>query len=166
MDMTKNSWLDAWHSCDAFIARCRKRTDGTMGDFVKYYEGSFCEAGNLGKETMILKDAWHPRVVYSEPEKMFIMTSKPIAKVMHEEIPGAQAGVGKVVQISTSKDLINWSEPEIVYKDGLPWGNHYNAFVPDDTVSQPNILTTNKFSMLNNHNGTNVDRYSIELIKK
>ena len=97
---------------------------------------------------------------------MYIMTSKPIAKVMHEEIPGANVGGGKVVQISTSKDLIHWSEPEIVYKDGKPWGNHYNAFVPDDTVSQPNILTSNKFSMLNNHNGTNVDRYSIELIKK
>ena len=166
MDMTKESWLDAWKSCDAYVARCRKRTDGTMGDFVKYYDGSFCEAGNLGKETVILKDAWHPRVVYSEPEQMYIMTSKPIAKVMHEEIPGANVGGGKVVQISTSKDLIHWSEPEIVYKDGKPWGNHYNACVPNDTVSQPNILTSNKFSILNCHNGTNVDRYQVELVKK
>lgn len=165
MDMTKESWLDAWKSCDAYVARCRKRTDGTMGDFVKYYEGSFCEAGNLGKETVILKDAWHPRVVYSQTQDLYIMTSKPIVKAMHEEIPDVAAG-GKVVQISTSKDLIHWTEPEIVYKDGKPWGNHYNAIVPNDDKSQPNVLTTDDFSILNCHNGTDVMRYRTKLIKK
>ena len=73
---------------------------------------------------------------------------------------------GKVMQISTSKDLINWSEPEIVYNNGKVFGNHYNAIVPDDDKNQPNILADNKFSILNNHNGTNVMRYPVELIKK
>lgn len=154
-----------WQSCDAYIARCRKRTDGSMGDFVKYYDGVFCEAGNLGKESVIVRDAWHPRVVYSEPEKLYIMTSKPILASYDGSIPNVNAK-RQVMQISTSTDLIHWSDPEVVLKDGLPWGNHYNAIVPDDTVSQPNILTSNKFSILNNHNGTDVDRYSAELIRK
>ena len=27
-----------------------------------------------------------------------------------------------------------------VYQNGKPWGNRYNAIVPDDAVNQPNIL--------------------------
>ena len=164
-DISQDTFQKADLRCDAYVARCRKRTDGSMGDFVKYYDGAFCEAGNLGKETMILEDAWHPRVVYSEPEGIFIMTSKPIMAAKNDEIPGLDAG-RKVVQIATSKDLIHWSKPEIVYKDGMPWGNHYNAIVPDDTVSQPCVLTSNSFSFLNNHNGTDVIRYPVELVRK
>lgn len=165
LDMTKTSFKEAWISCDAHIARCRKRADGVMGDFVKYYDGKWEEAGNLGKESVILKDCWHPRVVYSEVEKLYIMTSKPIAKCMQEQIPGLDFK-GKVMQISTSKDLVNWSEPEICYVDGKPWGNHYNAIIPEDTEKQPNILSSNKFSILNCHNGTDVMRYRVELVKK
>lgn len=155
-----------WKSCDVYIARCRKRTDGTMGDFVKYYNGSFCEAGNLGKETPIMEDAWHPRVVYSEPEQIYIMTSKPILKSKDMmDAPGMDKKC-KVMQIATSKDMINWTKPEIVYQDGKVWGNHYNAIIPDDNKMQPNILTSNTFSILNNHNGTDVVRYTAQLIKK
>lgn len=155
-----------WTGCDVYVARCRKRSDGTMGDFVKYYDGSFSEAGNLGKETTIIEDAWHPRVVYSVPEQMYIMTSKPIlkSKDMMDE-PGMDQK-RKVMQIAVSKDLIHWSEPEIVYHNSKVWGNHYNAIVPDDKVDQPNILSSNTFSILNNHNGTDVIRYRAELIKK
>ena len=165
LDTSGTDFASAWKSCDAYVARCRKRDDGAMGDFVKYYNGSFCEAGNLGKETPILQNAWHPRVVYSQKEKIYIMTSKPILSTMQGKIKGVDES-GKVMQISTSKDLINWSEPEIVYNNGKVFGNHYNAIVPDDDKNQPNILADNKFSILNNHNGTNVMRYPVELIKK
>ncbi len=165
MDISKEGHENVWKRCDAYIARCRKRADGTMGDFVKYYDGSFCEAGNLGKETRILEDCWHPRVVYSEPLKKYIMTSKPILSTMHKMFPELDKKA-KVMQISTSEDLIHWTKPELVYKDGKLWGNHYNAIVPDDKVSQPNIITENKFSILNCHNGTDVMRYPAEIIKK
>jgi len=165
MDISQKSTGEAWLGCDAYVARCRKRADGTMGDFVKYYDGAFCEAGNLGRESAILSDVWHPRVVYSVPEKMFIMTSKPILSTMKNRIEGVDAKA-RVMQISTSRDMLHWSKPEIVYRDGKPWGNHYNAIVPDDTVSQPNILTSNRFSLLNNHNGTDVMRYPVELRRK
>ena len=162
MDTSQNCTDDAWQRCDVYSARCRKRTDGTMGDFVKYYDGAFCEAGNLGKESAILSDAWHPRVVYSIPERMYIMTSKPIISAKKGEIEGLDKKK-RVMQISVSNDLIHWSAPEIVYQNGLPWGNHYNAIVSNDKVSQPNILAENKFSILNNHNGTDVMRYLTEL---
>jgi len=164
MDLSQQEPNNVWKRCDAYIARCRKRTDGTMGDFVKYYDGAFCEAGNLGKESVVLEDAWHPRVVYSVPEKLYIMTSKPMMQSKRGQIPGLD-GKRKVMQIATSTDLVHWSEPETVYKDGMPWGNHYNAIVPDDAVSQPNILTSNSFSILNNHNGTDVIRYPVKLVR-
>jgi hypothetical protein len=154
-----------WLSCDAYVARCRRREDGLMGDFVKYYDGAFCEAGNLGRESAILHDAWHPRVVYSDPEGIYIMTSKPIVATQRGEIEGVNER-RQVMQVSMSEDLIHWSEPQIMLRDGKPWGNHYNAIVPDDTVSQPNILTSDRFSILNNHNGTDVERYSAKLVRK
>ena len=70
------------------------------------------------------------------------------------------------MQIAISEDLIHWSQPEVVYKDGMPWGNHYNAIIPNDAVNQPNILDSNRFSILNNHNGTDVMRHQVELIRK
>jgi len=132
---------------------------------VKYYSGAFCEAGNLGRESAILEDVWHPRVVYSIPEKTFIMTSKPILSTMKGKIAGLDQKA-RVMQISTSSDMIHWTKPEIVYLDGKPWGNHYNAIVPDDTVNQPNVLASNHFSILNNHNGTDVIRYPVQLKRK
>lgn len=165
MDISQEGHENVWKACNAYIARCRKRTDGTMGDFVKYYDGAFCEAGNLGKETKILEDCWHPRVVYSEVLKKYIMTSKPILSTMQKKIPGLDEKA-KVMQISISDDLIHWSKPELVYNEGKLWGNHYNAIVPNDKVHQPNILTENQFSILNCHNGTDVMRYQVEIVKK
>ena len=165
MDLSQSTMQEAWQSCDAYVARCRKRKDGVMGDFVKYCDGAFCEAGNLGRETPILSDAWHPRVVYSVPEARFFMTSKPILATLKGTIEGIDKK-GCVMQISESTDLLHWSAPQLVRKDGAPWGNHYNAFVPDGAESQPNILPSNTFSVLNNHNGTDVVRYPIKLLRR
>ena len=96
---------------------------------------------------------------------MFMLTSKPIVAALKGKIEGIDQK-GKVMQISTSTDLLHWSKPEIVYKDGLPWGNHYNAIVPNDKISQPNVLTENTFSILNNHNGTDVVRYQAEIKRR
>ncbi|MBR2445842.1 MAG: hypothetical protein IKB28_04145 [Clostridia bacterium] len=157
--------LDAWKSCDAYVARCRKRSDGTMGDFVKFYDGAFCEAGNMGKESPVVRDMWHARVVWCEPLGCYLMTGKPIIKAWKGEIEGVD-WPHYVMAIATSDDLVHWSEPEVVYKDGKPFGNHYNALFPDDRVSAPNVLPTLEFSILNNHNGTDVTRYPARIVKK
>ena len=165
LDLKGATFTEAWKRCDVYIARCRKRTDGLMGDFVKYYEGSFCEAGIFGKETPILADAWHPRVAYSKREKIFLMTSKPILSCKQGRIPGV-GETGSAVQISTSEDLLHWSKPELVYRDGKVWGNHYNAIVSEEKTGQPFVLAKNTFSFLTNHNATDVLRFPAKLTKK
>ncbi|MBQ6598474.1 MAG: hypothetical protein IJH79_13055, partial [Lentisphaeria bacterium] len=164
LDLHKNTFDEAWQRCDVYVARCRKRTDGLMGDFVKYYDGSFSESGLFGRESMVLADGWHPRVVYSEPEKLYFMSSKPIIAYKKGKIPDADAK-GKVVQIAVSSDLIHWSKPEIVRQNGKPWGNHYNAIVSDGKTGQPFILSKNTFSFLTNHNGTDVLRFQAKLTR-
>ena len=62
--------------------------------------------------------------------------------------------------------MIHWSKPEIVYQDEAVWGNHYNAIVSEEKNMQPNILAPNNFSILNNHNGTDVFRYKTKLLRK
>jgi hypothetical protein len=149
-----------WDGCDVHVARSRLREDGAFGDFVKYYDGAFCEAGNFGRETPILKDAWHARMVYSEPLGCFLMTYVGLG----EGDPGLW--VNDVMKICTSDDMLHWSEPVSVIKDGKEFGNHYVAFANGDSKTQPYILTDNEFCLLTNHNGTNVMNYPVRLIKK
>lgn len=163
IDITGDSIANGWRSCCGCVARCLKRTDGFMGDFVKYYDGAFSEAGNLGRETAILPDCWHPRVVYSRPHDRYIMISKPIMATKLGQIEGLDIR-RKVAQFCVSKDLVNWSTPKVFYVDGIPFGNHYNAIVSDDPTSQPHVLTSDTFSILCNHNATAVERYKTRLV--
>jgi hypothetical protein len=149
-----------WEDCHTYIARARKRTDGTMSDFVKYYEGSFCEAGNLGKETPIALNSWHARVVYSEPLKKYIMSS-----VFCQ--PGILTSVvTRRMQLRTSDDLVNWSEPIYVMQGDEYFGHHYVAVFPEDKEAPISVLTDNCFSVLKNGNGTDVLRQHIEFANK
>ncbi len=152
-----NTETQMWEDCHVYIARARKRTDGIMSDFVKYYEGSFCEAGNLGKETAIVKNSWHARVVYSIQLKKYIMSS---VLCVAGNIPSV---VTRHMQLRVSDDLINWSEPVDVMKDGEHFGHHYVAVFPEDTASPISVLSDNKFSILKNGNGTDVLRHRCEI---
>ena len=72
--------------------------------------------------------------------------------------PG-QNVVDDETHVRFSTDLIHWSEPVTVYKDGKPFGNHYVAAVSEETDSQPNVANGDAFAFLLNHNGTDVVRY-------
>ncbi len=146
-----------WKRCDTYVARTRKRTDGVMGDFVKYYNGEFCEAGNLGKETPIILNSWHARAVYSKKYDTYFMTSSPINFGNNTQL------VADVMEVRTSKDLLHWSEPITVEHEGELFGNHYMAMVSDEIDEQPNIIKGDSFSILTNHNGTSVMRYSAKI---
>ena len=101
-----------WEECNAYIARTRKRSDGIMGDFVKYYNGAFSEPGNFGRETVIARDTWHPRIVYLEKYGTYLMSGTRFG--IKED--GSFGSTLKTV-LSTSDDLVNWTEqvyaPEI-----------------------------------------------------
>lgn len=156
-----NTETQSWEGCDVYIARTRKRTDGVMGDFVKYYQGSFGEAGNFGKETVLFERSWHPRIAYLKKYGTYIMTSSRMQP--HSEISKV---IEDVLEIRESKDLIHWSEPVSVIYEGKEFGNHYVAIVSDDNHSHPGVIEGDDFAILSNHNGTDVIRYVCSWEKK
>lgn len=101
VDMTKK----VWDGCDVYVARTRKRSDGIMGDFVKYYDGSFCEAGNLGKETPIAQNSWHPRVVRLKEHDCYLLSS------CHVNAGAATHVIEDVMELRIGTDLIHWTPP-------------------------------------------------------
>lgn len=157
-DMNTGCWTD----CDAYVARTRKRSDGVMGDFVKYYNGSFCEPGNFGKETAICSNCWHPRVLSFKNENIYVMSCVGI-----QTSDATKRKVTDIAYLRTGKDLINWGEPQSIEHEGKPFGNHYVAVVSEDNINQPCVATNNRFSFLCNHNGTDVERFraSVESFK-
>lgn len=149
LDMNEGVWL----GCDTYAARTRKRTDGVLGDFVKYYNGSFCEPGNLGKETPVALDAWHSRVVYAQKYGKYVLTAAPV------NIGDGKDVIKDIMEWRVSDDLINWDAPRRVDFEGVPFGNHYMAIVGNTVGVQPNVVTGEEFSILINHNGTDVERF-------
>lgn len=152
-----NKW--EWTACNTYLARTRKRTDGIMGDFVKYYNGSFSEAGNFGKETHIITNSWHPRVAYFEQLGCYVLTSSPVNFGSQTQL------ISDYMEIRTSKDLINWSEPITIKKDDKIFGNHYQAIVSYHGKNDTYKVCNNKFTILNCHNGTDVKAYDIKIDK-
>ncbi len=150
-----NSETGVWADCGMYVARTRKRTDGVMGDFVKYYDGAFCEAGNLGKETEIVAKAWHGRVVYSETLKIYVMSSA--------RADNPVMLVDDYLELRTSDDLLHWSEPILVEREGKIFGNHYQTIMPEN-VGMPQVIG-DEFSILTCHNGTDVLRYRAKIEK-
>lgn len=139
-----------WTGCDVYVARTRKREDGIMGDFVKYYDGAFCEAGNFGKETPIVRNAWHARVAYSDLLQCWLMTSSPINFGNTKQI------CADYMEMRTSSDLLHWSEPVSLEKDGKKFGNHYHAAISLHGAGDPYKITGSEFTVLTCHNGTDV----------
>lgn len=152
-------WEDAtklenkWLSCKLYIARTRKRDDGTLGDFVKYYNGSFCEAGNLGKESPILDSAWHSRIVYLKNHGIYMLSSCPFDD---------RVVVENTVTIRTSTNLFDWSGPIKLQKDGKTFGDHYCAFYSANPEDYQNEAQDELYLQLNG-NGEDVYRYKIHI---
>ena len=151
-----------WKSIDTYIARTRKRDDGIMGDFVKLYNGEWCEAGNFGKESMIAKNAWHSKIVYLEKYGIYLMTSSRFG-----EKEDGTFGSTKKTDLRTSADLIHWSEPVggIMY-EGKEFGNHYVALAPIGTDGHASVIPEDTCCFLTNHNATDVMRYEVEIVEK
>ena len=146
-----------WKSCDVYAARSRIRTDGVFGDFVKYYGGAFREAGNLGMESALASNSWHPRIARLKKYSLWCMVSVLVT-------PGERKTVSDRALIRFSKDLTSWSEPTVAEYNGGIFGNHYVAMVSDSDSSQPFDIDGDAFSFLANHNGKDVIRYRSRFI--
>lgn len=149
-----------WESCHAYIARTRKRNDGIMGDFVKYYDGSFSEPGNFGKETPIIENAWHTKFAYLKKYGLYIASSTAL-NICKKGGPIC----ADYMELRTSKDLIHWSEPVSFEKDGKKFGWHYCSLVPLDDKNPIAVIEDDDFAILLNHNGTDSYRHDCKFIK-
>ena len=147
-----------WTDCDIYVARTRKRTDGVMGDFVKYCDGAFSEAGNLGKETPILSGGWHPRVVYLKKYDKFLLSAclaspKPNGGMVHH-----------VMRVWESDDMIRWSEPVDLTRDGEAFGGHYCGIYGCDESASPSVIDGDTMMiLLTKGNGTDVIKQRAEI---
>ena len=139
-----------FNAVDTYIARTRKRDDGVMGDFVKYYNGAFCEPGVFGKETAVTKDTWHSRIAYSEVLGCYLMSSSPTGKLETEPV------IADYMEVRTSDNLTEWSSPVTFMKDGKKFGNHYQAIISDHGKGNPAVITGTDFTVMDCHNGTDV----------
>ena len=148
-----NTETGVWYSCDMYMARARKRDDGMMGDFVKYYDGSFSESGIFGKESVVVPNAWHARMVYLKEYGKYLLSYVPV----HGNTVGY--GIYDKMALRVGDDMLHWGEEIPVLKDGEPFGSHYCAVVPDEAEGSPFVLEKDTFSILINHNGTNVRRF-------
>ncbi len=150
---------------DVFVARSRKRSDGVMGDFVKYYNGSFCEAGNFGKETCIVKSAWHPKVIKLKDRGIYLMSSAGVFPNSTHDPANGKFLIKHVVELRTSTDLVNWSEPVCLMKDGKEFGSHYCALYPDNDTDTAETAG-NRLILQLGGNGSEVIGYDLEIIEE
>ncbi len=158
-----NTDESCWKSCDTYIARTRKREDGLMGDFVKLYEGQWCEAGNFGKESIIAPMSWHSRIVYLEKYGVYLMSSSRITP----KKDGNGMTVGDATDLWVSEDLVHWSDAVggIMY-EGKEFGNHYVAMASIDSEGSPMVIKGDDLCFLTNHNGTDVMRFETKIVKR
>ena len=59
---------------------------------------------------------------------------------------------------AVSDDMIHWSEPMSVERNGRPFGNHYMAMASEAVGTYPNVIEGDEFVIFTDHNGTDVDR--------
>ena len=155
-----DSEKDEWISCDLYVARAEMLDNGLIGDFVKYYNGSFSTAGNLGKESPILKNVWHARVAYMEKEGFYLLSGVKIERNRKEV---AEAFTDTAVFYTSKDGILNWSEPIQLKHDGKIFGNHYVAVFSDDEKLDENVIGNRPLFYLN-HNATDVVAYPFELV--
>ena len=146
-----DSFKKDWSDCSAYVARTRKRTDGCMGDMVKYFNGSFCEPGNLGKASQVVENVWHPQVLYSKSLDAYIL-----AGVVFD----VKNNRRRTLEMRTSRDLIHWSEPFEPAGNGDEFHRHYFSVV-STAASGPHNVVENHFSVLGCDNGTDVKRHDV-----
>ena len=70
-----------------------------------------------------------------------------------------------VMELRESDDMLHWSDPVQVPYGDKSFGNHYVALVADDAMGVPNVAQGDSFSILSNHNGTDVARFLAEIRK-
>ncbi|MCQ2400203.1 MAG: hypothetical protein MJ072_06830, partial [Clostridia bacterium] len=70
------------------------------------------------------------------------------------------------MEIRTSDNLIDWSEPSFIAENGKKFGNHYQAGMSFHAEDNPYYEKNGKFTVLHCHNGTDVKAVDFKITKK
>lgn len=150
-DMAGNTIL----SSDAYAARTAIRADGRIGDFVKYHQGMFCQPGNMGHESIIVHDAWHPAVVYSRALDCYVLSATSMTAFRE----GRDA-----LTLRTGSDLVHWSDPVYVPGEGDSFKKPYFSLINPGESGAHNVIG-DEFAILVCHNGTDLMQYHTRLVR-
>lgn len=133
-----------------FLARCPLSELDHTENWEKYNGSAFEEAGNCGKDTVIVSDGAVPCVCWSETLERYIMTT------YHRE--SWKKGTC-TCQLSFSKDLRTWSRPERISLERPDLSNPYFTIVQDEK-------TLNSFTIYMESNGTDIKRFTITILSQ
>jgi hypothetical protein len=145
---TKETLMDYIH-----VARASVDSKGMPGTWKKYFEGSFSEPGNMGKESAVLEDGAEPCVAYDTYLKKYIMTT------YRRSYADAKRGA---CQVSVSSDLVHWAKPEPLALDrndlSMPYFTIFNT-----NPLQPHNVIGQVFGMFAGSNGTDVRKVTVTI---
>jgi hypothetical protein len=134
-----------------YVARATIESKGLPGAWNKYFEGSFSEPGNMGKETAILEGGAVPNVAYDTYLQKYLLTTY--------NRPNWYANKG-ACQISFSTDLVHWTKPTLLAPDRKDLSMPYFTMSNLDASGPTNVLGR-VFRLFAGNNGTDVEKVSV-----
>jgi len=136
-----------------YAARAPISSKGLPGSWKKLFGESFSEAGNMGRETVVLEKANVPSISYNTFIEKYIMSSYRRECWI--------SGMG-ACQISMSSDLISWSRPKLLDGSRKDLSKPYFTIcnVEDSLVSNE---TGKTFRLFMESNGTDVEEVQVTI---
>jgi hypothetical protein len=135
------------------VARASVDSKGVPGTWKKYFEGSFSEPGNMGRESAVLENGAEPCVAYDIYLKKYLMTTYRRSYI------DAKKGA---CQVSVSSDLVHWAKPEPLALDrhdlSMPYFTIFNA-----NPLEPHNIIGQVFGMFAGSNGTDVRKVTLTI---
>ena len=129
-----------------YVARAPKSSLGLPGSWQKYYEGAFCEPGNMGRATPLLTNAVIPGVLHNTHLGKYLMTT------YHPQLWRSGQGA---CQIALSDDLVHWSAPRPLDPSRTDLSRPYWTPVSAAESGSPNVAGRT-FRLFYEGNGTDV----------
>jgi hypothetical protein len=71
--------------------------------------------------------------------------------------------VNHIMEVRESEDMLHWSAPVQLTREGELFGEHYVGIYDSGTQNQTNVIEGDTAVILTNGNGTDVTRYEVEL---
>jgi hypothetical protein len=137
---------------DVYVVRAPIESKGIIpGAWKKYFEGSFSEPGNMGKETAVLEGGAEPNVAYNTYLRKYFLTTYN-RTLWHSE-RGA-------CQISLSDDLVHWTKPVPLAPDRKDLSMPYFTMSNMDSSGPTNVLGR-VFRLFAGSNGTSVKKVAV-----